>query len=219
MATVGTLKTNILYALSDIGQNNYVDAEIWMNFKKGLRFISNELAKVDSKMGITETTITIDINTNSEALPTDFLAFANNEKGEPKVLNQTNDYSRMTPANESAVDSWARETSADVGTPSEYYLRGLTFYCHPYTKEETDVRYWYHPIKTITNDSTDMPWDDIFDEAIEQFVILSLRMRDERMNTVQLDSFLFDALKRDVMDILYRRDGIRMTPAVGFGWN
>jgi len=219
MATVGTLKTRVLYDLSDISQNNYVDAEIWIQFNKGLNFISKELAKFDSKVGVDNTTLTIAASGNSASLNAAFLNFVVNEKSEPKVFNATNDYSQMTQAKESDVDLWEQEDSTDTGTPSEFYLRGLTFYVHPWADVETTVKYHYHPIKTITNDASTMPWDGLFDEAVAHFVVLALRTRDERLNMVQMDSFLFDVLKRDVMDILFKREGFTMNFADGAGWN
>jgi hypothetical protein len=219
MSTVGTLKTNILYSLSDISQNNYVDAEIWILFNKALSFISKELAKQDAKMGITNTTATIAASGNSASLNSSFLAFAINENGEEKIFNATNDYARLTRALESDVDSWEKEDSTDTGKPDAYYLRGLTLYVHPWALVETTIKYHYHPLKTIVNDASTMPWDSIFDEAVEQFVLLALRTRDERLNMVQFDSFLFDALKKDVLNILYKREGFSMKIAPGFGWD
>jgi hypothetical protein len=217
--SVGTSKTNILYQLSDISQNNYVDAEIWIQFNKALSFISKELAKMDSKLAIANATAVISASGNYASLNSSFLAFAVNEKGQHKVFNQTNGYSQMTQAKESDVDLWEQETSADTGTPDEFYLRGLTLYIHPWALVDTTVKYYYHPIKSIVNDASAMPWDGIFNDAIEHFVILALRMRDERLNMVQLDSFLFDVLKKDVMDILYKREGFGMNFAPGAGWN
>jgi hypothetical protein len=219
MATVGTLKTRVLYDLSDISQHNYVDAEIWIQFNKGLNFVSKELSKFDSKVGVTDTTLTIAASGNSTSLNAAFLNFAVNEKSEPKVFNVTAGYPRMTQAKESDIDYWEQQTSVDTGTPSEFYLRGLTFYVHPWALIETTIKYYYHPIKTIVNDASTMPWDGLFDEAIAQFVVMALRMRDERLNMTQLDSFLFDVLKKDVMDILFKREGFTMNMAPGAGWN
>jgi hypothetical protein len=219
MATVGTLKTNILYKLSDIDQNNYVDAEIWMHFNKALGFISRELSKMDAKVGVANTTLTISASGNSATLNSAFLNFAINQKGQPKVFNATNGYSQMSRALESDIDYWEQEDSSDTGTPDQFYLRGLTFYVHPWALVETTIKYYYHPIKSVVNDGSTMPWDGLFDDAVEQFVVLAFRMRDERLNLVQLDSFLFDMLKKEIIDIIYKREGIEFNMAPGVGWN
>lgn len=219
MSTVGTSKTKVLYELSDIDQNNYVDAEIWIQYNKALSFISKELANLDLKMGVTNTTATIAASGNSASLNSAFIAFANNEKGNPKIFNSTENYLQMTQAKESEVDEWETETSADTGVPDKFYLRGLTLYVHPWALVETTIKYHYHPMKSITNDNSTMPWDDIFNDAIEHYIVLALRMRDERLNMVQLDSFLFDVLKKDVLNIIFKREGFTMNIASGFGWD
>jgi hypothetical protein len=219
MSTVSTLKTNILYDLSDTSQNNYADAEIWMQMNKAIRFISRELMKGEFKTFVASSTAVIAADDNDKALASDFLAFAVDESGNPKVFNQTNSYTRMGQAKESDIDDWEKETSADVGTPDEFYTRALTLYVHPWATVETTVKYYYHKLESITNDASTVPWNAFFDDAIERYVVFALRTRDERTDMVQMDTFLFDTLKKEVLDILYKREGFNFNIAPGHGWD
>jgi hypothetical protein len=39
------------------------------------------------------------------------------------------------------------------------------------------------------------------------------------MHTVQLDTFMFDTLKKDIIDIFYKRDGYALNIESGHGWD
>jgi hypothetical protein len=226
MATVLTLKTNILRTLLDPTQNNYLDAEIWAEMNKGLETISKELAKWNSKVDLQNTTLTFSALAYSDtssvaALNPAFLSLAQNEKGEQKIFNVTQTGKpRLTMAQESDIDDWESETDSDDGVPNEYYFRGLNIYIHPRPTVQTQIKFYYNPLRTITNDSSTMPWGSLFDSALEQFVIAKCRMRTELMAyNPQLDISITENLRRMSWDILFQREGMTMNFATGVGWN
>jgi hypothetical protein len=226
MATVGTLKTNILRTLLDPTQDNYADAEIWAELNKGLETISKELAKWNSKLDLQNTTLTFTALTYSDtssiaALSPGFLTLAQNEEGEQKIFNITQTGKpRMTMAKESDIDSWENEDDSDDGIPDQYYFRGLNIYIHPRPTVQTQVKFYYNPLRAITNDSSTMPWGSLFDSSLEQFVIAKCRMRTELMAyNPQLDISITENLRRMAWDILFQREGMAMNFAPGVGWN
>jgi hypothetical protein len=232
MTTVGTSKTNVQRilletdSLGNIVQSNYWDNEIWQYYNEALKTISIELMRWNSKLDVQNSTITFSANayedtTSLAALTIPFLSFALDEKSEPKVFNTTQtDYPRMNKAEESAIDTWENETNANVGIPSKFYLRGLNLYIHPRAKVSTTIKFYYNPLRKITNDSSTMPWDDLFNGAIENFVVARCRMRAELTGySPQLDITLYDNLRKAAWDILFQREKFNLNFDDGCGWD
>lgn len=232
MATVATLKAKIQRVLLEttssgtISQTNYFDNELWDYFNKALEAISIELAKFNSRIDIQNTTLTFTAlsysdTTSIAALSPAFLSIALNDKSEPRIFNITaSGKPRITRADEGDIDDWEDETDADDGTPEEYYLRGLNIYIHPRPTVQTQVKIYYNPLRTITNDSSTMPWASLFDSAIERFVIANCRMRSELTGyNPQLDMQITETLRQAAWDIIHQREGFDMNFSPGCGWD
>lgn len=231
MATVATSKGRVQRVLLEvdstgtISQQNYFDNELWDYYNKAIESLSKEFAKINSKLDLQNTTLAFTALTYSDltslaALSPGFLSIAKNDKGEDRVFNVTNSYARMSKADESDIDGWESEDDSDDGTPGEFYLRGLNFYIHPRPTVNTSVKIYYNPLRTITNDSSTMPWNSLFDSAIERFVIAMCRMRSELIGyNPSLDIGIYDNLRKDAMDIIYQREGLEFNFAPGFGWD
>ena len=232
MSTVATSKANIQRILletdssGNISQQNYFDNELWQYFNEGMRAISIELMKWNSKLDLQNTTLTYAINafadtTSLAALAIPFLSVALDEKSRPKVFNATESaYPRMTRASESDIDSWESEDNSDSGTPDQFYLRGLNFYIHPRAKVETNVKIYYNPLRQIVNDASTMPWNDLFNNALEIYVVSRCRMRSELAGyNPQLDMVITENLRKSAWDVVYQREGFRMNFDEGCGWD
>jgi hypothetical protein len=225
MTTVLTLKTNALNVLQDTSQLNYADVEVWYYLNEGLRFLSIELAKINSRIANKNASPVFSINEYSKDLSTltptvtDLLSLVTNENGYQKVFNVTNSYALMKKAEESDIDDWQIETNANADTPSQFYLRGNTLYIHPRAKVSTTIKFYYHPLQAITSDSDTVPWDGLFDNALERFILANCRLRSEQFNYTKIDGSLFNGLKDQAFDILYMRDPLEMGFSPGVGMN
>jgi hypothetical protein len=230
--TVGTSKANvqrILLEMDSVGaikQQNYYDNELWQYYNEALKSLSVELMKWNSKLDVQNSTAVFladayEDTTTLGALSVPFLSFALNEKSKPKVFNISQaDYPRMSKAEESEIDTWENETSADSGIPDKFYLRGLKLYIHPRAKDSTTVKFYYNPLRQIVNDSSTMPWDDLFNGAIENFVIARSRMRAELASySPSLDVTLHDNLRKAAWDVIYQREGFNLNFDDGCGWD
>lgn len=246
MGLVSTSKTNILQILQDPLQTNYSDAELWYYFNEGIRFLSIELAKANSRLAnkVVETAYdpTIyyadfsspqfilsessdillaegagDIGLALNFAILDFLSFVTDDNAKEKVFNVTNNYSLMKKASENYIDRWENETNANVGTPDHFYLRGNLLYIHPRPSVLTTVKFYYHPLWTITDDNSTIPWNGLFDNALERFVIANCRQRSEQFSYTQLDAGLFNSLKDQAFDIIYMREPPQWGFADGLG--
>lgn len=246
MSLVSTSKASILNIIQDTSQINYVDAEIWYYFNEGIRFLSMELAKINSLFAnnvvqaifappvyyidfssaqfiTTEGSDIIeaegggDIGLTTNSPITDFLSFVTDDRGREKVFNATNNYSLMRRVSENCIDRWENETTANMGTPDHFYLRGNVLYVHPRPSVTTVVKFYYHPLNVITNDSSTIPWNGLFDNALERFVIASCRQRSEQFNYTQIDAGLFNTLKDQAFDIIWMRQPMQFGFAEGEG--
>lgn len=232
MSTVSTLKARIQRVLLEtdstgaIVQTNYFDNELWDYFNKAIEILSIELAKLHSRLDIQNTTITFAAaaysdTTSISALSPAFLSLARNEKGQDRIFNITaSGKPLMVQADESSVDDWEDETASDDGTPTKYYMRGNSLYIHPRPNVETQIKLYYNPLRTITNDSSTVPWNGLFDSAIEFYVITRCRMRSELMNyNPALDMSMTEQMRKMTWDIIFQREGFKMRWGSGFGWD
>lgn len=219
MTTVGTLKTQILRGpLQDASQTNYSDNELWDYFNKAISFLSKELARLGFNIGLEEETLTYTAGTYYMALPSGFLRMAVNDEGFERVYNQTDNHHLMYMAEEAEIDSWADESASDDGTPSKFYFRGNYLYIHPRPDVSTTVKFLCFKKQTITNDDSTIPWNGLFDELIEQFVVNACRWRSQMVGFRQMDQFDYQMLRNEVYGILAGRGYFKMKPPSGAGW-
>jgi hypothetical protein len=221
MATVGTSITKIRGSLlQDQASNNYSDAEMYIFYNNAIEYLSQELAKWQHRIGATSTTLTYTAGDYSEALPTGFLALATNEKGEYRVFNASNNYDRVGMAEVSDLDDWEAEDSGDTGTVDEFIIDGANMIVHPRPLASTSIKLYYHPLASITDTSTTMPWSSWFDAAIEQFVVRQCHLRSEMGGILQIDVADYQRLSEQAMAILKLREStaplIRFAPGVGW---
>lgn len=187
-----------------------------------ISYLSRELAKWGNRVGITNTTLTYNVGEFSQALPSGFLSLATNEKGKPRVFNASNSYNRLDRADPSDLDDWESETAVDVGTVTAFILDGLNMIVHPRAEASTDIKLYYHPLLSIVDDSSTMPWGDFFSDPIEQFVLRMCHLRSEMGAFMQVDVADYERLASQCKALLMQRENVfpQMTPAdgVGFGW-
>jgi hypothetical protein len=217
MATVGTSITKILNVLQDQNKTNYQVPELSQYFNLAISYLSKELAKWGSRIGVSNSTLVYGVGIYSLALPSDFLALSTNENGEHRVFNATNGYARLGRGQPSDLDDWESETAANTGTPSTFVIDGVNMVIHPRAKVSTTVKFYYHPLKTIVDDSSTMPWSDWFNDPIEQFVTRQCRLRSEMTGMFQIDMMDYERLSVACKALLMLREN--NLPSIGFASN
>jgi hypothetical protein len=220
MATVSDSITRIRRVLQDTDNTNYEDNEISQYFNDAVKYLSRELGKWNSRIGISNTTLSYAEHEYSASLPSDFLTLAMTEGGLPRVFNASNNYDRLTMVEPDKMDDWENEDNDDDGTVTEFIITGTTMIVHPRAKAATTIKIYYHPLSSITDSSTTMPWSSWFDEPIEAFVIRQCRMRSEMFNYSGADISDYERLKSHTWDILMMRENNypRLMPSSAVGW-
>ena len=220
MALISTSITKILTVLQDPGKNNYQVPELAQYFNLALSFLSRELAKWGSRIGITNTTLTYGIGIYSQPLPSDFLILALNEEGQERVFNASNGYERLSLAQVSDLDDWESETAADAGTVDTCIIDGVNLIVHPRAAASTSIKLYYHPLASIVDDSSTMPWSGWFADPIEQFVLRMCHVRSEMGGFLQIDVADYERLSSQCRQLLQQREktSLEMNPAYGVGW-
>jgi hypothetical protein len=219
MATVSTLKSNILNGeLQDADQTNYTDTELWNYFNQALDYLSKELAKFRVSIAQQNTTLTYATGDYAENLPAGFLELDFSDDGSPRVFNTTDADSvrQMGQADQDSQDWYEAETASDTGTPDCFYFRGNQLLIHPRPDVSTTVKIYYYKTETITNDSSTVPWNGVFDRAIEQFVMLKCRARSEQVHFLQYEDRAWDVLKNAARAVCRRRDNREYQPQQGW---
>lgn len=219
MATVGSSITRNRRFLQDTNSNNYSDDEIYQYYNDAIGFLSRELAKWQARIGVTNTTLTYAAGDYSEALPTTFLALATNEYGQYRVFNASNSYDRMNEEQVSALDDWESESASDTGTVDTFIIDGANMIVHPRPAAETTVKLYYHPLSSITDSSSTMPWSSWFDLAIEQFVVRQCHLRSEMGGVLQIDVADYARLADQAKELLMQREGNLPTMRPVVGWD
>ncbi len=218
MADVSTVITRILRGpLQDPDQTNYGNDELNGYFNEALDYLSRELGKFKHKIAQRNMTLIYTAGVYAADLPTNFLELDHNDLGKPRVFNVTNDDAQMRQAFEYEVDGYEYETVSDDGTPSIFYFRGNQLLIHPRPYVETQVKIYYFKIEAITDGDSTIPWNGIFDRAIEQFVILKCRARSEQFNFIQLDDRAWEVLRMAAHDVCFRRGRFQINPTQGMG--
>ena len=220
MATVGTLINNIRRVLQDESDTNYEDAELYQYFNDGIDYLSKELARWNSRIAVTTTTLSYAEHAYYASLPSDFLSLASNEEGDPRIFNASNNYERLHRVEQSDMDDWESEDNDDDGTVEQFIVYGSYLYVHPRASAATTVKIYYHPLSSITDDSSTMPWSGWFDKPVEAFVMRQCRTRSEMHEYSGADIADYERLKAAAWDILMLRENNTptMRPSVGMGW-
>lgn len=220
MATVNDSINNIRRVLVDESDTNYQDTELYQYFNDAIAYLSQELARWNSRIGLTNTTLSYAQYAYYAFLPSDFLALAMNEEGLPRVFNASDSYNRLSLVGPDSMDDWENEDNDDNGTVSEFILSGALMHVHPRASAATTIKIYYHPLETITDTSSTMPWSSWFDRAIEAFVIRQCRLRSEMFNYSGADVADYERLKAVAWDILQLRENNypRLKPSAGVGW-
>lgn len=221
MATVNDSITRIRRVLVDESDTNYQDNELYQYFNDAIAYISGELARRQSRLVVTNTTLSYAEHAYSASLPSDFLALATNEEGDFRVFNVSNDYAQMNQAQVSDMDDWENEDNDDDGTPTHFIINGANMIIHPRADAATTVKIYYHPLESITDDSSTMPFSSWFDKPIEAFVIRQSRLRSEMFNYAGADMGDYERLWQQCSDILALRETnlITMRPTAASGWS
>jgi hypothetical protein len=221
MSTVATSIGKVRKVLVDESDTNYLDAELYQYYNDAIGYLSRELAKWNSRIGIDTTTLSYSEHAYSAALPSTFLAMATTEGGLPRVFNASNSYERLTLVEPDAMDDWESEDNDDDGTVSEFIIDGLNMIVHPRADAATTIKIYYHPLESITDDTSTMPWGDFFNEPIEQFVIRQCRMRSELFQYAGPDVSDYERLKSMAWDILIMRESnwLKIKPSTSVGWS
>jgi len=220
MASVSTSITRIRRVLQDESDTNYNDNELYQYFNDAIDYLSKELARWNSRIGVSNTTLSYAEHAYSASLPSDFLTLAMTEGGLPRVFNASNNYDRLNMVEPDKMDDWENEDNDDDGTVEEFIITGATMIVHPRAKAATTIKIYYHPLETITDDSSTMPWSSWFDKPIEAFVIRQCRMRSEMFSYSGADVADYERLKSACWDILMMRENNypRLMPAASVGW-
>lgn len=220
MSIVADGIARILRVLQDENQTNYQDTELCQYYGQAIGYLSRELARWGSRIGIDSVTLSYASGEYSKTLPADFLALATNNEGKPRVFNASNSADRLTRAEVSDLDDWESEDSDDDGTVEEFIIDGTSLVVHPRPETATDVTLYYHPLKSITDDSSTMPWNSWFDDPIEQFVLRQCRLRSEMIGMFQIDVADYERLSQQCRDLLLLRENNWPTlrPHSGSGW-
>jgi len=218
MALISDSVIKILAVLQDPNKTNFQVPELAQYFNQALGYLSRELAKLNAAIGISYTTLTYTAGVYSAALPADFLALATNEKGEERVFNASNSYARVGRSERSDLDDWESETAADTGVVDSFIIDGLNMIVHPRPKASTTLKIYYHPLQTIVDDSSTMPWSGWFTGAIEQFVLRQCHLRAEQGSFFQIDQADYQNLATVAKNLLLQREqnAIKFRPKVGW---
>ncbi len=220
MSTVSTLINNIRRTLQDESDTNYADAELYQYFNDAIDYLSKELARWNSRIAVTTTNLSYAEHAYYASLPAGFLALASNEEGYPRVFNASNNYERLTQVQQSDMDDWENEDNDDDGTVEQFFIYGALMYVHPRASAATTIKIYYHPLSSITDDSSTMPWSGWFDKPVEAFVTRQCRARSEMHEYSGADIADYERLKAAAWDILMLRESnnITMRPSTSIGW-
>jgi hypothetical protein len=233
MGVVSNNISNIRYLVQDIGSlKNYSDAELYVYFNRAIEFLSKELALKGKTFGVTEATQNLTAGSYEITLPSDFLALATDDEGHKRVfvkeytdVSYNFTVSRLEEASVADMDDWLDDmTTSDRGAPTSFIQYGEKFYVHPVADTPIlsiyVIIYYYHPLKSIIDSSSLMPWSGMFDHAIESFVVRCCHQRSEMGGAINLDQMDFNVLRNAANDILNVRDGaFKIRPASNFGWS
>lgn len=218
MALISTSINRVLTVLQDTSKLNFQVPELAQYFNLALGYLSRELAKWNARIGVSNTTLTYTAGVYSQALPSDFLALATNEEGDKRIFNATNSYARLAEGFPSDLDDWEVETAANTGVVDTFVIDTVNLIVHPRPKASTTIKFYYHPLQSIVDDSSTMPWGGWFTDAIEQFVLRQCHLRTEMGAWFQVNQGDYNHLSQVARDILYQRENtkIRMIPRIGW---
>lgn len=220
MATGTTLLQRVLRKLVDPDQDLFDnDTEILDYFNDILDMLSVEVATwIHREFGRESTTLSYATPTHYAALPSDFMLIAKDNHGRPKVFNNTNNYSRMSEAQESQIDSWRNEGATDTGTPGQFYIIGTNLYIHARPAVNTTLAFDYFPLQQITALGDTIPWNGFLDRTIEAHLYAKLLERAEMVHMVPLARAEAQQQQRRDFRKIYKRQGLRLKPAAGYGF-
>lgn len=217
MTTFATLATQILRGpLQDPDQLNYSTSELIDYYNLALDFLSRELSRYRFREAQYNTTLTYAAGDYSKSLPSSFLTFDVNEHGDPRIFNVTNNSAQMIQARDYDIDTWENESASDTGTPGKFYIIGSNLLVHPRPDVSTQVKLYYYKLESISLASETVPWNSVFDKAINQFVVLKCHIRSEMGGIISTDASEFDVLRKAASDILFQRYKFRINPSQGW---
>ena len=218
MALISDSITKVLAVLQDPNKTNFQVPELSQYFNTAVGYLSRELAKINAAIGIINDTLVYGVGIFSATLPANFLALATNEKGEERVFNASNSYARVGRSDRSEMDDWESETAADTGVVDSFVIDGLNMIVHPRPKVSTTLKIYYHPLQTIVDDSSTMPWSGWFTDAIEQFVLRQCHLRAEQGSFFQIDQADYSNLATVAKNLLIQRERnpVGFRPRVGW---
>lgn len=207
MATVATIKAQVLRRLQDTDQNNYGDSELWDYFNLVLGMISRDLADYRARISRTSGTVPIASGTNSGTLPTGFLS-------EQHVLINGEDEPLARVSDDQIIDY---EDDTSTGKPARYWFNGGSIYVNPIADAAYTLKIEYYPTESISADTDSVPWQGLFDDAVYWGVLAECYMRSELFPLMQAA----EARRKDAASLalgkVIQRDDYGIDISQGYG--
>lgn len=174
MATlVSALITSIRYYLKDTSTTNpnWADAEILEYINQAQDILFQRLAANKSDIGIQATTRTLSAGTENYAVPTSFW--------EHKTLFITGEADILKQVDHEYILRYNERFSDNQDVPTCFSIFNDYFYLRPTPDSGYTLNIYFYKQPTALTTSSNMPFKEIYNQAIKQYAVSKCFLRDE----------------------------------------
>jgi hypothetical protein len=196
MALVSAIITSVRYDINDPNSTAFADTELLDYLNRAGEHVHKLLIQQDSDLVKSKQTITLAEDDEDYSLESDYwtTSFAYVDGADTNLGRISMGELAVMPA------------SSYQGEPKSYCIINDTFYVRPVptSSEDGDSLYhWYFPKWTDLETTDNMPFNDLFNQAIRQFVAMTALNRDEY--NVQVETGLLGMLEQEALKIAISR--------------